>query len=485
MDLAWLESQREYYDSEAERLRELEEEDPSFEADEDEDYHGYYCKPSKEGPENDVFIEWTYTFDLDRLAFTVDGAVHFRLDNIPREEIARGKQQWIEYLSLDGSGSRCLALDTPKEFIADISLPVPRPLPEGLASYEKFNPMIMQTTELSAYKLNTSEALACVVAKGFIWKYYNKYSQITQYSPGEQEFSHAALGLLYAASPGMQVFVAQDESKKIKVHPSKSKHQFAVPSRTVWYRGRMIQLSSHLDNEDNLRAEVGSTVTAIREKGLENCTSLLWSVQHVVIITVSGDDVAHSAAIPVLAAYGSEIGDNDFTTGLKVLAHHLQPSLFDSTESEDQQKTAAEPQHLSDPANKSLPMEVFEHILKFVDREAYFTCTHLSHACRAYCLERPRVGPYILLRQEDEDSDVFIARVGDEPSKRMKLFWNRTPWKAKDRLLDLYIRFGNGNGADDLVPLSLKRYRIAVRVVLEDEEDFNEQDVAAAEDFDD
>ncbi len=30
-----------------------------------------------------VFIEWTYVFDLDHLAFTVNEVIHFRLDNMP------------------------------------------------------------------------------------------------------------------------------------------------------------------------------------------------------------------------------------------------------------------------------------------------------------------------------------------------------------------------------------------------------------------
>ncbi|CAE6437033.1 unnamed protein product [Rhizoctonia solani] len=35
-----------------------------------------------------TFIEWTYVFDLDDRVFTVNGTVHFRLDNMPPQQIS-------------------------------------------------------------------------------------------------------------------------------------------------------------------------------------------------------------------------------------------------------------------------------------------------------------------------------------------------------------------------------------------------------------
>ncbi|RHZ68557.1 uncharacterized protein CDV56_109671 [Aspergillus thermomutatus] len=64
---------------------------------------------------NDLFIEWTYTIDLDREMFAVDDSAYFKLSNIPHG----GK--WIQYLTEDARGRRKLRDDTPKDIIADVS----------------------------------------------------------------------------------------------------------------------------------------------------------------------------------------------------------------------------------------------------------------------------------------------------------------------------------------------------------------------------
>lgn len=62
---------------------------------------------------NDLFIEFTYTLDIDREVFSVDDAAHFNLSKIPRGE------QCIKYVDVD-EGRRILLPDTPKEIIANV-----------------------------------------------------------------------------------------------------------------------------------------------------------------------------------------------------------------------------------------------------------------------------------------------------------------------------------------------------------------------------
>ncbi|GFF74544.1 hypothetical protein IFM61606_02331 [Aspergillus udagawae] len=64
---------------------------------------------------NDLFIEWTYTIDLDREMFAVDDAAYFKLSKIPHGG------QWIRYLAEDARQRRKLCDNTPKDIIADIS----------------------------------------------------------------------------------------------------------------------------------------------------------------------------------------------------------------------------------------------------------------------------------------------------------------------------------------------------------------------------
>lgn len=54
---------------------------------------------------NDLWIQWTYTIDLDREIFSVDNGGHFKLNRIPRDV-------WIEALAID-SDNKSLILASP------------------------------------------------------------------------------------------------------------------------------------------------------------------------------------------------------------------------------------------------------------------------------------------------------------------------------------------------------------------------------------
>ncbi|RLM00458.1 hypothetical protein CFD26_106336 [Aspergillus turcosus] len=64
---------------------------------------------------NDLFVEWTYTIDLDREIFAVDDAACFKLSNVPHWG------EWIRYLAQDARQRRKLHANTPKDIIADVS----------------------------------------------------------------------------------------------------------------------------------------------------------------------------------------------------------------------------------------------------------------------------------------------------------------------------------------------------------------------------
>ena len=53
-----------------------------------DEYHPIFFAPL-----NDLWIEWVYTFDLEKEIFTVDNGAHFKLDKIPRNDT------WIEALA--------------------------------------------------------------------------------------------------------------------------------------------------------------------------------------------------------------------------------------------------------------------------------------------------------------------------------------------------------------------------------------------------
>ncbi|KAL4955651.1 hypothetical protein BDW69DRAFT_182397 [Aspergillus filifer] len=61
---------------------------------------------------NDIFIEWTYTIDLDREVLGVDQAAFFNLQRLPHHP------EWARYLKIDRRRRRVLSKSTPLDLVA-------------------------------------------------------------------------------------------------------------------------------------------------------------------------------------------------------------------------------------------------------------------------------------------------------------------------------------------------------------------------------
>ena len=79
---------------------------------------------------NDLFTEWVYVVDLDREIFTVDHAVHLKLDKIPRHH-------WINALGTDSREKRItLPCFVPEDSITDLFSRLDPPATENLRIYQ-------------------------------------------------------------------------------------------------------------------------------------------------------------------------------------------------------------------------------------------------------------------------------------------------------------------------------------------------------------
>ncbi len=115
-------------------------------------------------------IEWTYVYDLDRLSFTVNGSMHFRLDNLPPPD------EWLSYIALDGSQEFCVAPWMPEQYRAElVAYPVRGPSDHERKDMEYYDAMasriekILPSEWLSPVPENLviHEKLALLAAEGF------------------------------------------------------------------------------------------------------------------------------------------------------------------------------------------------------------------------------------------------------------------------------------------------------------------------------
>lgn len=91
---------------------------------------------------NDLYIEWTYTIDLDREIFSIDNGCHFKLNKIPKET-------WAEALAFDNDGRRLILPHlVSADSLASVTSQYQEPgqnLKSSAFVYEQLNPQLVRT----------------------------------------------------------------------------------------------------------------------------------------------------------------------------------------------------------------------------------------------------------------------------------------------------------------------------------------------------
>ncbi len=131
-----------------------------------------------------------------------------------------------------------------------------------------------------------------------------------------------------------------------------------------WFRDRLISLVRTLEDAEHFKADVGIILRWMKEKGLSELTSILWSIHHVAVLVVSGDKVSHSDPIPVAAALGRD--REKMTEGLKLIMHYLPLRATEGNTS----------------SNRRIPLDVFLRIMDFSDPETKTTLGQTSKILR-------------------------------------------------------------------------------------------------------
>ncbi|KAH8997929.1 hypothetical protein EDB92DRAFT_2060965 [Lactarius akahatsu] len=302
----WLAEMRQHFDEiiEARDKSELDEDD------EDE-----VNTITKEVPSNDLFIEWIYTIDLDRLVFHVDSRPLFRLDHLPNDD------QFLEWIGFDHYGHRAYTSSTPSEYRYCWNAPPPIVTDATLELYK--SQAVAESAALSDLlavpeRMSDKEAVRVQVLQAIIGNLM-RVDHIDLLVQGLAQVSdHSHLSIQERSLASYLFDIAIDP----QIFSAKQTPQ--CESQTQWRRQNLcVHLATHLDDQRNLQAAVGGLV-ADAMKCPDNSRGIIYgvafSIFHCVIVrinTQSGFTFEHSDALQFLPSFHA---DTPSTPGITALA---------------------------------------------------------------------------------------------------------------------------------------------------------------------
>src|SRR6267154_3220532 len=261
---------------------------------------------SDKQPENDDFIEWIYEIDLDNLVFHVDSQPLFRLDNMPPDDVFR------KAIAFDHFGHRAFFECAPVQFRYDWRAPPPTPSPDSLIAYNSCH--VRSSTSTVHDLLDIPVALSSIervrttfmelLVTGRMTEYdVGHYVRVLKNVPDRDHIPQCMLELaLYLVSFAVGPLI---HSMDWWLCPP-----YDVDWDFVWIRKDLcLRITTHLDDEDNLRASIGNLVDHINTKQGKVGTiyGIACSIFHCAIVRVDkdlqGTSFAHTRALPFLPSF--------------------------------------------------------------------------------------------------------------------------------------------------------------------------------------
>ncbi|KAF1960912.1 hypothetical protein CC80DRAFT_489144 [Byssothecium circinans] len=432
---AWLESMRKKY---AELERRLEHEclcvspeellaEPKkarpFNA-EDEGMEGL---PLFTQPQNTLFIEYVYIFDLDNERFSCNGCSHFHLSKVTNE--------WIKKIS--AAEALFFGDDASKGPYGDEFCTTPasrRALPsyDPTAAYNSLNPKLVNPKMLEAiadFCRKPAPFLSLGLFKLFAEKHENAIVQARD-TFGEKEllFREMSFGLLSLAScspklirlidpkrlitePELDyaVLKSDDLHRKRSELVSKLTHGYHIPGKPsgnapeedmYWLADVLICLKRDVDLISNagFRDAIVSTVAHGRSEGKTVFRAVICSIGRVVLIHATEDRVVHTNCLPFTTpledTFDRYDDDDRRINGLMAIEGPEDPSLVESSMEqehtfhliarlfEDAQLQTLRPSSIAN--HGVFPNEIYKDIISHVDPITRITCANVSRAFRDF-----------------------------------------------------------------------------------------------------
>ena len=262
-----------------------------------------------ERPEVDLdsSIEWVYEIDLDNLVFHVNSQPFFRLDNMPPDDV------FLKSISFDHFGHLALYEHTPAQYRYDWRAPPPTPPPQSFVAYNSchirsssssVHDLLDVPVALSSIERVRTTFMELLVTRRMTKYEVGRYARVLENVPDRDHIpkcmGELALWLVKFAV-GPPIYALEFYLCRRSYH---SNREFGWIRKDVCLR-----ITTHLDDEDNLRASIGDLVHHINTTPDKVGTiyGVAFSIFHCAIVRVDkgpqGTSFTHTPALQFLPSF--------------------------------------------------------------------------------------------------------------------------------------------------------------------------------------
>jgi hypothetical protein len=263
-----------------------------------------YVTLSDSPPINDLMMEWTYEIDLDHLVFHVDCEPLFRLDNMPPDDV------FIKGISFDHFEHRALYEHTPIQYRYNWHAPPPSPPPKALIAYDSFpnrsstssvHEILRVPVTLSSFERTRTTLVGLLVTRCMADRRVAHYIRVQETVPDVSEFPYRMLELALS-------FVNFSVGPAIPSLPCNPPSD--IWDDFIWIREDVyLRITTHLDDEENLKASIGELVHHINtsQDRVGTIYGIAFSIFHCAIVRVDkdgqGTSFSHTPALQFLPSF--------------------------------------------------------------------------------------------------------------------------------------------------------------------------------------
>ncbi|KAN0114026.1 hypothetical protein V8E52_007175 [Russula decolorans] len=258
-------------------------------------------------PKKGIFIAWIYEIDLDNLVFHVDNEPLFRLDNMPPDDV------FLSAISFDHFGHRAIFECTPVQFRYDWRAPPPTPSPESLVAYNSchirssassVHDLLDIPVALSSIERLRTTFIELLVTRRMTERSVGHYVRVLESAPDRD---HIPQSMLKLALSLVKFAVGPPIYNSLILW---LRHRNEINWDFVWIRkDACLRITTHLDDEDNLRSSIGNLVHHINttQDKVGTIYGVACSIFHCAIVRVDkdpqGTSFAHTPALQFLPSF--------------------------------------------------------------------------------------------------------------------------------------------------------------------------------------